>query len=900
MHGTLDRHYNQLNSPLAAPGQVFLTNPHVNISSTPPISPGNFSGLRQGNPVSGQISDVKSKRYGNGYSESLREHKRERDYDSKRDYDSIKRDYEQRDNHDKRENYNRRDHEPRRDREPRRDHEPRRDNNIYKQDDSNRDFTNKGRDDQLHQEYYPDDTRESYKRDPSLLDRFSHLKSQQTQDRSRDYGNQDSSGSRSSNRYDNPDHHFHQQKPSDPKTERYEDKPVHLDKSSSEYPRRSDDYPRRSDDHFMSKQQDDNRMQQGMGRDDDYYLKGGTSLNNINTKGTDYISDNKYDNKYGSSQKPQQENLRNQPTMLGQQQQPNFNNNPVGMRPPFNLQQSINKNRTLPPPQTSNQYPLGPPGVYQPSSVQPTPLGGPAAPFQKHPTNHTQQPPLDFSKPPPAFNGPRPDFYQPPPGFNGTPGSVPLPDFTKPPPGFSVPPPDFSKPPPNFQVPPQTLQPSGQQQQLNQVPPGANFPLAPTEGFPKPGGKYQNPHHLPVSNVPPTSFQNTPSFVNFQGNNSHPGFPNQLPFQQQQQFNRNDKFNYEHTSDQRYPDPQNPESLGSEDYSKIAQALQTIQSTNYDQTDEGSQYGGSQHEIETKEKEKKSKKHKKQKKKEKKKEKKEKEIKRRLEEKLAELALLNNDDVQEQEISEKPPGSLSIQIKQPQSKFNLKIESPLMRGNIFQKYKDKKDSPLFAGKAADHGERKYRRIADQQEDEDSDTDLEEEKQKAEQNEPQSKEELLQMLDIQQPAYAKTALGKDDALYSGSEEGEVISDEEELAERKRIKEMIFEAKNEAMRELEVPQSEPLPSSVSSAKVFKARPKKKVEKHPDSDGELSSDGEVSSDGELSDDSVDEFGRLKKFRHESERVSDDDRKYKYSSGSDSSDTDVEKERWSKVQSE
>ena len=757
--------------------------------------------------------------------------------------------------------------------------------NIYKQEESNRDFPNAQRDqepprrdiykddyshdrrdDSIHQEYYPDDTRESYKRDPSLLDRFAHLKSQQKQDRSRDYGNEDN---RSSNRYNNPGNNFPPSHQTDSKNDRYEDRPAHLEKSGSDFSRRTDDYSHRSDEridpssrrteeHFRLEQgEGSSRMHQGSARD--------------NKHGSEYIPENKYDNKYGSSQKLQQENIGHGGQ---QQQQPNFNNNPMGgMRPPFSAQQSLKQNSIIPQPQNSNQF-SGPPGVYNPSPIPP-PSRGAIPPFQKH----SQQPPLDFSKPPPGFNGPPPDFNKPPPGFNGGP----LPDFTKPPPGFpGGPPPDFSKPPPNFQMPPPGFQGNNQQPPPN-IGPVGNFP----------------PRHPASSSGPQTFFQNSQSYGNLEGNNHQVGFPNRPPFQQQ---NPSDRFDYEQAGGQRYPDQQNPESLGNEDYSKIAQALQTIQSTNYDQTDEGSQYGGSQHEKEIKEKEKKSKKHKKHKKKEKKKEKKEKEIKRRLEEKLAELASLNNDDTMlQQEIGEKPPGSLSIQIKQPQSKFNLKIESPLMRGNIFQKYKDKKDSPLFAGK--DHGERNYRRIADQQEDEDSDTDLEEEKQKANENEPQNKEELLQMLDLKQTAAtSRPELGQDDALYSGSEEGEVVSDEEELAERKRLKDMVNEAKNEVMhQESEFqPQSE-LPSSdiQPPVKVRQPHPKKKVEKHPDSDGELSSDGEVSSDGELSDDSVDEFGRLKKFRSEPERISDDDRKYKYSSGSDS-DTDEEKERWSKVQTE
>ena len=825
------------------------------------MSPGNFSGLRHGNTGSAEKSSNYSR---NSYNESSHEHKRDYDSKSKREYDQQR---DHLDNHG--DNFNR---------------------NIYKQEESNRDFPNAPRDqdpprrdiykddylndrreDSTHQEYYPDDTRESYKRDPSLLDRFSHLKSQQKQDHSQDYGNQDN---RSSNQYNNPDNDFRQTHQTDSKNDRYEDRPAHLDKSGGDYSRRSDDYSRRSDERidtnsrrtgesFLSEQGEGGRMHPGLARD--------------NKQGSEYIPENKYDSKYGSSQKPQHENIS-----LGQQQQPNFNINPIGMRQPFNAQHPplSNHNSSIPP-QSSNQFSSGPPGVYKPSPIPPPSVVGVVPPFQKH----SQQPPLDFSKPPPGFNGPRPDFNKPLPGFN----AGPVPDFTKPPPGFpGGPPPDFSKPPPNFQVPPVF-------QGNNQQPPSFGGPQA--KGFPV--GNFQNLPRPPASSSgPPTSFQNTQSYGNFQGINSQAGFPIRPPFQQQ---HPSGSFNYEQSVEQRCPpDQQNPESLANDDYSKIAQALQTIQSTNYDQTDEGSQYGGSQHEQEAKEKEKKSKKHKKQKKKEKKKEKKEKEIKRRLEEKLAELALLNNDDsLLQQEIGEKPPGSLSIQIKQPQSKFNLKIESPLMRGNIFQKYKDKKDSPLFAGK--DHGERKYRRIdQDQQEDEDSDTDLEEEKQKANENEPQNKEELLQMLDLKQPA-TKTLPEQDDALYSGSEEGEVVSDEEELAERKRLKDMVREAKNEAMREPEFqPQSGELPSDMQPpAKASQPRLKKKVEKHPDSDGELSSDGEVSSDGELSDDSVDEFGRLKKFRSEPERISDDDRKYKYSSGSDS-DTDEEKERWGKVQTE
>ena len=236
---------------------------------------------------------------------------------------------------------------------------------------------------------------------------------------------------------------------------------------------------------------------------------------------------------------------------------------------------------------------------------------------------------------------------------------------------------------------------------------------------------------------------------------------------------------------------------------------------------------------------------------------------------MAELASLNEED--QQLLSEKPPGSLSIQLKPEKSKFNLKIESPLMRGNIFQKYKEKKDSPLFAAKATDHGDRKYRKIAEAENvEEDSDTDLEDEKAKqGEELEPQNKEELMKMLGISQPAGSVQSKGgnkkADEAVYSGSEEGEVVSDEEENGEHKCAKENDPTATTSK------------PNKPSAAGVA---------------GNLSSDGEVSTDGELSDDSVDEFGRMKKFR--SQRVSDDDRKYKYSSGSESSDDEDENRRW------
>jgi len=198
-----------------------------------------------------------------------------------------------------------------------------------------------------------------------------------------------------------------------------------------------------------------------------------------------------------------------------------------------------------------------------------------------------------------------------------------------------------------------------------------------------------------------------------------------------------------------------------------------------------------------------------------------------------------------------------------------------MRGNIFQKYKEKKDSPLFATKAVDHGDRKYRKIAEAGNvEEDSDTDLEEEKTKEgeDETEPQNKEELLKMLGIPQPAEKKGKV--DEAVYSGSEEGEVVSDEEEVEECKHEKEN--ELQPASTEKTVVP---PVGCAGRGA------------------GNLSSDGEVSTDGELSDDSVDEFGRMKKFR--SQRVSDDDRKYKYSSGSDSSDTDEENQRWKPSQS-
>ena len=94
--------------------------------------------------------------------------------------------------------------------------------------------------------------------------------------------------------------------------------------------------------------------------------------------------------------------------------------------------------------------------------------------------------------------------------------------------------------------------------------------------------------------------------------------------------------------------------------------------------------------------------------------------------------------------------ALSIQFNPKSSKFNLKIGSPVMKGNIFQKYKARTEAPSF-NKHADQADRKYRKntgkegdavqVDDDDEDEDDD----------DENDPKTKEQLLKMLGIEAPA-----------------------------------------------------------------------------------------------------------------------------------------------------
>lgn len=237
--------------------------------------------------------------------------------------------------------------------------------------------------------------------------------------------------------------------------------------------------------------------------------------------------------------------------------------------------------------------------------------------------------------------------------------------------------------------------------------------------------------------------------------------------------------------------------------------------------------------------------------------------------------------------------ALSIQFNPKSSKFNLKIGSPIMKGNIFQKYKVRNDSPLFPSKHIEQGERKYRKSTRIDEDNDEIDSA---------KDPETKAELLKLLGIDQD---KKTDGKhkspdeekdDKIIFSGSEEGEVISDEDELEERRKIKEIIKKAKEEALASASHSPSSRDGETKDNVDINKDENKEliisqeenitKVSEKDLHDGELSTDGEVSSDGEISEDSLDEFGRSKKLRGN----------LNINSPSDSSDedSDDEKVRW------
>jgi len=204
------------------------------------------------------------------------------------------------------------------------------------------------------------------------------------------------------------------------------------------------------------------------------------------------------------------------------QQQHGFNNNNLltsGPRPSFNPQQQQQQqplphtNEQLPPNNFNlNQSQQTTKFQQQSPQIFPTPTGQiPDFPNQQN----YHQPPLDFSKPPPGFQGLQPDFSKPPPGYTGPPNFPKPPpgyngppiDFTKPPPNFQGPPPNFQGPPPNFSNPRPNFQPNQQattQYGKSSVPP--QFPGASQERFGLP-----NP--MLVTNQPPTSssYQTPPS-----------------------------------------------------------------------------------------------------------------------------------------------------------------------------------------------------------------------------------------------------------------------------------------------------------------------------------------------------------------------------------------------------
>ena len=103
--------------------------------------------------------------------------------------------------------------------------------------------------------------------------------------------------------------------------------------------------------------------------------------------------------------------------------------------------------------------------------------------------------------------------------------------------------------------------------------------------------------------------------------------------------------------------------------------------------------------------------------------------------------------------------SLSIQFNPKSSKFNLKIGSPIMRGNIFQKYKARNEAPAF-NKHADQGDRKYRKNTGKEGDAVNVDDDDDDEDEDDENDPKTKEQLLKMLGIEAPATAAAAVKKE--------------------------------------------------------------------------------------------------------------------------------------------
>ena len=547
---------------------------------------------------------------------------------------------------------------------------------------------------------------------------------------------------------------------------------------------------------------------------------------------------------------------------------------------------------------------------------------GPSDQFMRPPEHNRFPPPNNFNQqqgsnfqqqvvrpPSERFQHPPPNFQHPPPVFK-----PPLGDVRPPVSSSYMQQPNFSTPTStNFSQPPQeNLQP--QQQFMNRPPP----PVRPD--FSKPPPNFFDPSkplplHIPLSQ--PSTNQPGDYNRNYSQNQSdyNPARRDNLP----QHGDRRDSNYNSSMYDQQIKEPTlDSPTLGSADYTKIVRALETLKSGNIAHRDsslletEPITPPVEEKERDKEKKRKKEKKHKKEKKK--KKEKKgddEEDIKKRLEEKLAELATLNNEDGSGQH-----PTSLSIQFKQHQqpSKFNLKIESPVLKGNVFQKYKAaqlfRSDFSVFPTKNVDHGERKYRKTAESgkemneedtvpggqsvKNDDDDDDDI------------KTKEDLLKMLGIVKPVEKPPPTMEPEVLHSGSEDGEVLS-EDEIEERKKIKEIIKQAKEEALKSNSPPASvlskvtahDTLTNDADSAVSDKIQPVTKDKPADHTDGEISSDGEVSSDGEISDDSLDEFGRSKKLRTNEIELSDHEDKYRqkgYSSGSDSSgnSSDEENKRW------
>ena len=332
------------------------------------------------------------------------------------------------------------------------------------------------------------------------------------------------------------------------------------------------------------------------------------------------------------------------------------------------------------------------------------------------------------------------------------------------------------------------------------------------------------------------------------------------------------------------------------DYSIIVKALRTLSSSNTPVNEQSPiGYSGEGFEpvsparSDAKEKKSKKKKHKKEKKKD---------LKKKLQEKLAELATLNEqsdgqaENLQsksDQENDKKDDGknaSLSIQFSAKPSKMNIKLHSPIVKGNVFQKYKTqmlKSESPIFPSKHIEHSDRKYRKVAESGKDENLDDNVKPE----DINDPQTKEDLLKMLGIE-TAFFKAEEKKE--TFSGSEDGEVLSDDE-VEERRKIKEIVQQVKQDTVEKhgnsVQIPLLDQ--SLTQETLTTHCKENKKDPGELSSDGEISSDGELSSDDEPSEDSLDEFGRSKKLRF----LSDDNNGF--SSATESSEnSDDERARW------